>query len=285
MASFPPLVQSSSGRRSAEPEADRIVGALDPLLDSRPTLHKTFRERVPKVSIILPFHNESAVAANTAAGVLACAERNPHYHFVLIDDGSTDATPAILRDATAQADPGAVELIECRKNQGKGRTIKSALPHCTGDYVCFMDGDLAYSLDHIDAICTALIDHDVVIGSRVLSGDRGAGSLRTLYSNAFNYFVRKTLGLPFRDTQAGLKGFRRETAVALFSRQRIGGFGFDAELLFIAKKLGCRIAEAPAKVDSHHSYKGSIQRLVIQGARAAREILEIRRNDRLGLYA
>lgn len=247
--------------------------------------HKTFLTRVCNLSVIMPFYNEESTAAKTAAAVIEHAARNPRRQFVLADDGSTDDTPGILAEIVAKAAVAGVEVVRFPVNQGKGRTIKSALARCSGEAVCFLDGDLAYSLDYLSIIETKLIDHEIVIGSRTAAGDRSDRGARRLYGSTFNWIVRKSLGLPYRDTQAGLKGFRRGVADRLFGLQRLEGFGFDVELLFLARKFGYEVAEIPARVRPDHTYKASFRRLFVDSGEAFREVMRIRRNDRRGLYS
>jgi glycosyltransferase involved in cell wall biosynthesis len=253
--------------------------------DAVPPPHKTFLTRVCRLSVIMPFYNEAANAAKTAAAVVEHAALNPRRQFILADDGSTDETARILAEIVDTADVAGVEVVHFPVNQGKGRTIKSALDRCTGDAVCFIDGDLAYSLDYLNNIEDSLSEHEIVIGSRTAAGDRSDRGARRLYGSTFNWIVRKSLGLPYRDTQAGLKGFRREVADRLFGLQRLEGFGFDVELLFLARKFGYAVAEIPARVRPDHTYKASFRRLFVDSGEALYEVMRIRHNDRRGLYS
>jgi glycosyltransferase involved in cell wall biosynthesis len=267
------------------PRRDRpasLSAATAPRVNPPPP-HSTYRVRL-RLSVILPFYNEAAIAADSAATVLAFAATHPEFHFVCVDDGSTDETARILQEHMGVAGRSGVELLRLQSNQGKGGAVKAALARCTGDAVCFLDGDLAYTLDHLYHIDRALTEHHIVIGSRILARGRGGSAFRRVYGSAFNFLVRQALGLPFRDTQAGLKGFRREVAEHLFGLQRVPGFAFDVELLFLARKFGYRVAEIPAWLCADHAYKTSWRRMFVHGARTLRELAQVRRNDRLGLY-
>ena len=245
--------------------------------------HATYRVRL-RLSVIFPFYNEGEKAGRTATAVLEFAQSNPDYHFLFVDDGLTDNTVRVLSDRLEVAGSERVELLSLGRNQGKGRALRSALAHCTGDSVCFIDGDLPYSLDHLHALDRGLEESHIVIGSRVLAEGHGGGLARQFYGSGFNLLVRMALGLPYRDTQAGLKGLRRDVAEHLFGLQRIDGFGFDAELLFLARKFGYRVSEIPARLSSSHSYNASWRRLVVDASRMLREVAEIRGNDRRGAY-
>jgi dolichyl-phosphate beta-glucosyltransferase len=245
--------------------------------------HGTYRVRL-RLSVIFPFYNEIANAGQTASTVIDFAASHPEFHFVFVDDGSTDGTARVLADWVETAGRSSVELLRIERNGGKGRALRLALAVCPGDSVCFIDGDLPYALDHLMLLDRGLADSDVVIGSRLLAEGHGGSAARRFYGSGFNLLVRMTLGLPFRDTQAGLKGLRREVAEHLFSLQRIDGFGFDAELLYLARKFGYRVTEIPARLSPSHAYKASWRRLVVDASRMLREVAEIKRNDANGLY-
>jgi glycosyltransferase involved in cell wall biosynthesis len=245
--------------------------------------HSTYSVRL-RLSVICPFYNEVANAGRTATDVIQFVAANPEFHFLFVDDGSTDDTVRVLSAHLEAAGSAGIDLLSLGRNQGKGRALRSALARCSGDAVCFIDGDLPYSLDHLHVIDRELAENHIVIGSRVLAEGHGGSMSRRFYGSAFNLLVRTTLGLPFRDTQAGLKGLRREVAEHLFGLQRIDGFGFDAELLFLARKFGYRVTEIPAWLSPTHSYTASLRRLVVDASRMLREVAEIRRNDLVGLY-
>jgi glycosyltransferase involved in cell wall biosynthesis len=260
---------------------DEVEGNSSARILSSP--HSTYRVRL-RLSVICPFHNEVENAGRTATAVIEFVATNPDYHFLFVDDGSTDATVRVLGEHLEAAGGSGIDLLSLGRNQGKGRALRTALSKCSGDAVCFIDGDLPYSLDHLYEIDRGLTENDIVIGSRLLAQGHGGSVARRFYGSAFNLLVRTTLMLPFRDTQAGLKGLRREVAEHLFRLQRIDGFGFDAELLFLARKFGYSVAEIPARLSPTHSYNASLRRLVVDASRMLREVAEIRRNDLAGHY-
>ena len=260
---------------------DRVVGDHAPRSTGTP--HGTYRVRL-RLSAIFPFFNEVANAGRTASTVIEFAASHPEYHFVFVDDGSSDGTGRVLQERVEAARASSVEVLCLEHNGGKGRALRRGLEVCLGDSVCFIDGDLPYSLDHLALLERGLLDHDIVIGSRLLADGHGGSPWRRFYGAGFNLLVRSALGLPHRDTQAGLKGLRRDVADHLFGLQRIDGFGFDAELLFLARKFGYRVGEIPARLSPTHAYNGSWRRLVVDASRMLQEVAEIRRNDARGLY-
>src|SRR5205823_11116955 len=128
---------------------------------------------------------------------------------------------------------------------------------CAGELVLFTDGDLAYSLDHLDQLVKALDRNDVAIGSRnLVQGATGHLSLRRrVLGWGFNRLARVIMDMPYSDTQAGLKGFRRDAAERIFAQSKVTDFTFDVELLYLAHRLGLSVGEVPARVSESHSAK------------------------------
>ena len=211
------------------------------------------------ITIILPVYNEAWLIGSVMTRVLEHADAHPDRHVLLVDDGSSDRTAELIRARIERAEHDRVGLIHHEANRGKAEAIMTGLRHAKDPLVCFTDGDLAYSLDHIDQLVEALEDADVAIGSRSLAGSSQSNiSLhRRLFGETFNFLVRTILSIPHRDTQAGLKGFTLEAATRLFSRLKTRNFAFDAELLYLAHKEQMRVAEIPAHVSTRHSYKVS----------------------------
>ncbi|MDL5050356.1 glycosyltransferase family 2 protein [Oscillatoria amoena NRMC-F 0135] len=122
------------------------------------------------VRVILPVYNEAAIAARVAAEVVAFARgMGNDWHFVFVDDGSTDGTAAILADSLAAEPTSRVKLLALGENYGKGQAIERGIEGATEDIIVFTDGDLAYSLDLIPEFVRGLLTHEIVIGSRDLA--------------------------------------------------------------------------------------------------------------------
>lgn len=172
------------------------------------------------------------------------------------------------------------------QNRGKGYAIHQGIQYSESDYVCFLDSDLAYSLDHLEVLLDHLKVYDVVIGCRSLghSHYQRIRFLRRLSGKIFNLLSQWILNLKFRDMQAGLKGFRRDAAQSIFARQTLTGFSFDVELIYLAEKYGYRIGEIPAQVSSHHANKQSKVNLLKDSLRMLGDLLIIRYRDWMGHY-
>ncbi|VVM07342.1 glycosyltransferase family 2 protein [Methylacidimicrobium tartarophylax] len=195
----------------------------------------------PSLSIVLPVYNEARIAREIATRVASFAATHPDYELLLVDDGSVDDTTTILCEIFTKARMPNVSLLHYSPHRGKGSAVLFGFQRCGGTFVCFTDGDLIFPLDYLDRIAEELKESEVVIGSRsrcrASQGTRNL--LRRFFSIGYNWLVRLLLGLPYVDTQAGLKGLRAESAEWLFPLLRYStGFSFDVELLFFGKEAG-----------------------------------------------
>ncbi len=238
------------------------------------------------VSVILPVYNESRCINLTFDAILDYSKNNSFYHFIFVNDGSTDETKEILEKKIIEAKTNNISLISYDENQGKGHAIQTGVESSEGDYICFLDSDLAYSLIHLDFLVDKLELFDVVIGCRNLipTNVKRVKLIRFVAGKLFNLLSRGILSLNFSDMQAGIKGFKKEIAKDLFERQQIKRFCFDVELIYLAQKQGYKIGEIPAIVSMTHSEKASKVNLVVDSLRMLMSLLKIRINDRLGRY-
>jgi dolichyl-phosphate beta-glucosyltransferase len=145
---------------------------------------------------------------------------------------------------------------------------------------------LAYSLDHLDLVVEQLQGCEVAIGSRNLTTRhvKGLKLSRQIADKVFNILSYSLLNLQYRDMQAGLKGFQKSAAKAIFKRQALTGFSFDVELIYVAKKRGYAIAEVPAIVSDDHQQKLSKVNLLQDSIKMLIDLLKVRWNDVMGRY-
>ena len=241
------------------------------------------------VFVALPVYNEATVIRAVIDEVIRFADSHPEYTFLFVDDGSSDNTADIIRDRLRESPRPAVDLFRMRGNAGKGDAVHAAFCLAKADVLLFTDGDLAYSLDLLPSLVAALQHADVAIGSRGLVSPTGRreniAPLRRIMGWTFNRLARLVLGLPHQDTQAGLKGFRAHAAEAIFRRRRLRGFAFDVELLFLARRLGLRVAEVPATPSPAHVAMPSSVRLLRDPVVMFGALFAVRLNALLGRYA
>ena len=217
-----------------------------------------------EVSIILPVYNEEIVISPLVERLIAFAQRKPSWEFVYVDDGSTDNTIIKIRDSLVQCGLNNISLVETGRNRGKGNAIRQGLFRCKGEIIGYTDGDLPYELNLIEQMTTQLEESDIVIAERTCRAldNRKVPLSRRILGWGYNLICRLLFNLHYHDMQAGLKVFRKEVALDLFSVQQIDGFSFDVELLFIAKKRGWIVQELPVTVVNEHSYKLSKVKLI-----------------------
>ena len=240
--------------------------------------------RAPSVLLVLPVHNEESEAPRIGKAIRAFLRKHRNVFIRVVDDGSSDGTAKAFHRALHRIKH--CSLMVLPQNGGKGRAVRLGLTGGRQDYWIFMDGDLAYEFHHVECMIRALRNHDVVIGSRSMAAqpDGGLPARRAFLGWGFNRLACYWLGFDYPDTQAGLKGFRRVAGQKLFSNQKLDDFAFDAELLYLARKMGLRVGQIPAQVSGLHSYKTSQVKLAFDTARCFLDFLRIRLWSWTGQY-
>ncbi len=238
----------------------------------------------PQLSIVIPAFNESARIEATLDRVMTCvAERSWDAEVLVVDDGSTDTTPAIVE--RWMASHPRLHLVQNPGNRGKGYSVRNGLLQAAGDIVMFTDADLSAPMEEAERLIRAIDEGaDVAIGSRWLDRTRQTihqPLYRRFFGRCFNWVTRTVMGLPFKDTQCGFKAFRREAAQVIFRLQTIERWGFDPEILFIARKLKYVIREVP--VTWGHDERSRMSYLK-DGMKMLEEMAMIRGNSVAGRY-
>ncbi|HWD48056.1 MAG TPA: dolichyl-phosphate beta-glucosyltransferase [Actinomycetota bacterium] len=235
---------------------------------------------LPTLSIVLPCLDEAERLPGTLATYLAhFPPGRSEVELIVVDDGSTDGT-TVIADQIAAADPR-VLVVRTTHNHGKGYAVRTGIQAAQGELVVFTDADGSYSPEQLERVVAALAAAPVAIGAR-LGSQAGAGPpLRRLASRVFNRVMRRLLGLPFSDTQCGLKGFRRDAAEAVFRRARVDGFAFDAEALLVARRLGIEVVEVPVRAEER---QGSRVRLGGDAVAMLGDVWRVRRAAAAGAY-
>jgi len=238
----------------------------------------------PSLSIVIPAYNEGARIEHALDRVLSCvAERNWDAEVLVVDDGSSDSTAEIVH-RWMLTHPN-LHLIHNDGNRGKGYSVRNGLLQAQGAVVMFTDADLSSPIEEAERLFAALdAGADVAIGSRWLEKQRQTihqPFYRRFFGRCFNWVTRKLMGLPYKDTQCGFKAFKRDAAQVIFRLQTIERWGFDPEILFIARKLGYTIVEVP--VTWGHDERSRISYLK-DGMKMLEDMAHIRKNSIRGRY-
>jgi len=237
-----------------------------------------------KVSLVIPAFNEATRIRDTLRSIAEYLKSVPFdAEILVVDDGSTDETAAIVR----RSNYSDLRLIQNDINRGKGYSVRSGVLAATGDYVLFSDADLSTPIEELDKLLNAALNEnaDVVLGSRGVDSryiEKHQSPIRESGGKFFNVMVRMLLGLKFRDTQCGFKLFRREKVQSAFQKQTTDGFGFDPEILFVMSRQGLKILEVPVRW--RHA-EGSKIRFIRDGVRMFTDLLRIRWNNLTGKYS
>ncbi len=205
----------------------------------------------PFLSVVIPAYNEARrIKAPLEALRRYAGSKDFSLELIIVDDGSTDSMPALLEEMR----PGwpGLRILRNQPNRGKGYSVRRGFLEAQGVYVLFTDADFSTPIEEADRLISLLESAraDAAIGSRALQrnliGVRQRW-VREFGGRFFNLLVRLFTGLKIHDTQCGFKLFRRETTRFAFELQRVDGFGFDPEILFLIQRFGGKILEVPVR--------------------------------------
>jgi len=232
----------------------------------------------------MPVHNEIPLVDEVCQAVEKAVRKMPELRVTIVDDGSNDGTGKSFQKNLKKVKNTKVILLAT--NGGKGRAVREGFRDATEEKLIFMDGDMAYSMDHLEPMKASLTKYDVVIGSRsmVPQAQGGLPARRAFLGWGFNRLACFLLGIDYPDTQAGLKGFTQKAAKTLFTKQKLSDFAFDVELLYLCRKLGLSVGQIPAEVSSQHTYKTSQVKLIFDSLKCFQELLLIRWWSWTGAY-
>jgi dolichyl-phosphate beta-glucosyltransferase len=206
---------------------------------------------MPSLSVVIPAYNEAERIAPTLHEVTRWLQpRFASHEIVVVDDGSTDRTREVVR-ALARELP-CLRLLEGDRNRGKGHAVRAGMLAVGGRTRLFLDADHSVSISQLSTLLEAVESGaDVAIGSRWVPGastPRKAPWYRSAWGRLGNRVVRAGLLGGIRDTQCGFKLFTANAADQIFPRAKFCGWGFDIELLALARGLGLRVSECPVEV-------------------------------------
>lgn len=240
----------------------------------------------PKYSIVIPAYNEAERLSESLDKILAFIEQQ-HWsaEVVVVNDGSRDNTAELVHQYSLQH--SSVRLVENPGNRGKGYTVRHGVMSAFGKYIMFTDADLSSPIHEATKLFAPLESGEakITIGSRwkdsALQTERQPLK-RQILGRCFNLALRVTLGLGYRDTQCGFKAFTREAAEVIFPMMQVDRWGFDPEILFLAKRLRFPVMEVP--VEWAHDSRSKIKP-VQDGIRMLGDMIKVRMNSVSGKYS
>ena len=234
---------------------------------------------MPFLSLIIPAYNEEQRLPRTLTKIQAFLREQPYEAEVLVvENGSSDRTAVVAEEFAPE-----VRLLR-EPNRGKGLAVRRGMMESSGEFRFICDADLSMPIEEVNLFLPPnLDDYDIAIASREVAGAvrHNEPSYRHWIGRVFNLLVR-TIAVPgYQDTQCGFKCFTAEAAEALFPLQRIDGWTFDVELLYVALRLGYRVKEVPI---NWYYFPGSRVRIFQDSWLMLTDLFRIRSNWRRGLY-
>jgi len=230
--------------------------------------------------VVVPAYNEERRLPDTLERVIAWlgTQSLAFSEVIVVNDGSADGTAALV-ERLREGNP-CLRLLNNPGNRGKGYSVRHGMLEARGEWVLFSDADLSTPIEEVSRLYAAAseADADIAVGSRAV--DRSLVSkhqsvLREFSGRFFNLVMRAATGLPFRDTQCGFKLYRASAAREVFSRQKLDGFSFDVEDLYIARRLGIPAVEVPVRWANVEGTKVS----ALTGLRSFADLVRIRREQ------
>lgn len=236
--------------------------------------------KIPPLAVVVPAYNEAQRLTDNLLTLLGYLQSyRPTAELIVVDDGSTDGTAEAAQELFARRPDVAARVLRYPENRGKGHAVRAGLLATEAPIALFSDADLSTPITELEKVVEPIEAGrcDIALGSRALDRTligRRQPWRREQGGKVFNALVRLTTGLPFSDTQCGFKAFRMEAARPLIEQAEIDGFGFDVELLFLARRAGLRMLEVPVRWDH---YEGSKVHIVKDSLRMFSEVMSLRR--------
>lgn len=230
-----------------------------------------------EISVVIPAYNEAKVIAQTVARVQKyLASKFSTWEIIVVDDKSNDRTLEIIKNIAG------IVVLQNQVNHGKGYTVKKGVLAAQGDWILFMDADSSTEISELDKLWAKREQAELVIGSRALADSQVKVSqnvFKVVLGRAGNWLSRVLIDPRIMDTQCGFKLIARR-ARDLYNKLTINDWGFDLELIFLARKKGVKVAEVPIIwVNNFDSKVKWWNYLVVLS-----ELVKIRLNNLLGKY-
>ena len=208
------------------------------------------------LSVVVPIYNEEErIGPSLIRIVDYFAEKDYRYELILVMDGCEDNSAEIckglLKKMKGRLENCSVNFLESMENHGKGYSVRKGCLFAKGKYVLFMDADLSTPVEEVEKLIAYLQDgFNIAIGSRAIRGADVVvkqSIIRRSMGKIFNFFVRMITGMDYHDTQCGFKCFDSTAVEIIFNRLKIDGFGFDVEILYLAKQFNLKVKEVPVR--------------------------------------
>ncbi len=241
----------------------------------------------PILSIVIPAFNEEGRLEATLPEIAAyLTERSLTFEMIVVDDGSSDETSQVAHDFAKEAgELWTLRVLRNQRNRGKGFSVKRGMLEARGRFALMTDADLSTPICEMEKLEREVVDgkYQIAIGSRDMDDSQvevRQSMFREASGKLFNRLMRSVSGLPYADTQCGFKLFEVDPCRRIFEMQIIEGFGFDVEILYVARKLRLRVKEVPVVWRNAQGSKVG----VFSGLEAMGDLFSIRRYDWAGWY-
>jgi dolichyl-phosphate beta-glucosyltransferase len=239
------------------------------------------------LSIVIPVYNEGKRIRKTLKGITNYLKSKNFTHEVLIvNDGSKDVTVEAVESFFKEEKFDSFSILDFKENRGKGFVVKQGMLAAKGEYILFIDADSSAPIEEFDKFMANFDKgYDIFIGTRKAKGGVRATNIpfhRKYLGLGFSFLARKFLSMEVGDFTCGFKCYRRNTVKPIFSKQILDGWSFDAEDLFLAKKLSFKIREIP--IHWNHYEEDSKVSPFKEVFKCGLDLLKIRINDLRGLY-
>ncbi len=235
-----------------------------------------------KLSVVIPAYNEERRLPSSLLKLNDYMKRKGILgEIIVVDDGSTDNTA----DVAGKLGIRSLRIIRNGVNRGKGYSVKAGILEARYPLVLFSDSDLATPIEELDNFLKLLeLGYDIIIASRNLKNSDIVVKqpfYRQLMGKLFPFLATLIAGVNFRDTQCGFKLFRTDAAKRMAAFQTFNRFSFDVELMFLAKKMGLKVKEAPVKwIDQRGSKVSPLK----DGITMLLDLFRLRYNELAGKY-
>lgn len=229
----------------------------------------------PYLSIIIPVYNETIRLQNLYIVDGFLKKKRYKSEIIVVNDGSGDKTKRILNKIKKDLK---IKVIDYDKNMGKGFAVKTGMLNSRGKYRFFTDVDLSVPIENIDVFLKFKDKHDVIISSRRKKSSNiieHQPFIRELMGRGYTYVSQKFLGLPISDFTCGFKCFSEEAACKIFKNTTIYRWGFDSEVIYLAKYFKYKIYELPVEWQNDSKTKVKFPNAIFT---SIYELLKIKKN-------